>query len=183
MIRINLLPVRAERRREVLRRHAVMVAVLVVALVGAIVTVDSMIRSDIAEARQRIAARKAEISRLQKVIGEVKEFRKKKRDLEEKLEVIARLEERQRGPSRVLYEIARLIPQKMWLERLRDTGGAMTLEGYAIDNQTIARFMTALERSPLFRGVRLEVTRQVNKGGVNLKSFTIQTTIVYPKAG
>lgn len=183
MIRINLLPVRAERRKELLRRHVALVVLLFVVVAGTIATVHAMIGADIDRARQRISERKAEIARLQKVIGEVKEFRKKKRDLEEKLDVIARLEERQRGPSRVLYEIARLIPEKMWIEKLRDNGGQIDLEGYAIDNQTIARFMTDLERSPLFRGVRLEVTKQVTKGGVNLKSFTIHATVVYPKAG
>jgi type IV pilus assembly protein PilN len=183
MIRINLLPIRAERKKESLRHQAIVAALVVIALGGFIAAVHATLSSDIDKKRQDIAQRKIEIARLQTVIGEVKEFRKKKRDLEEKIEVIRRLEGRQRGPVRVLYELARLIPEKMWIEKLKDAGGTLSLEGIAIDNQTIARFMTQMQASPLFEQVRLDVTRQVSRAGVDLKAFSIKTSIVYPKAG
>ncbi|MEW6488950.1 MAG: PilN domain-containing protein [Thermodesulfobacteriota bacterium] len=183
MIRINLLPVRAEKKRESLRQQVVLgVAVLVLLGIG-IGAVHVMLTNDIADLQTRIAQRRAEISRLQGIIGEVREFRKKKRELEEKIEVIAQLEARQRGPVRVLDELARIVPKEIWIEKLKDSGGALSLEGFAIDNQTIARFMTSMEASPWFRGVRLEVTRQVAKGGVNLKAFTIRASVAYREAG
>ncbi len=183
MIRINLLPVRAEKKKETLRQQAVVAALVLIIMGGAVVSVHLMLGSDIEKQRQSIVQRKAEITRLQAAIGEVNEFRKKKRELEEKIEVISRLESRQRGPVRVLYELARLIPDKMWIERLKDAGGTLSLEGVAIDNQTIARFMTQMQASPLFGPVHLEVTRQVTRGGVDLKSFSIKTSVVYPKVG
>lgn len=183
MIRINLLPVRAEKRRESLRQQAVVAVGVIVVLVAGIALVHVTLGSDIDHMRDQITQRQAEISRLQAVIGEVKEFRKKKRDLEEKIEVINKLEQRQRGPVRVLDALARVIPEKMWIEKLKDSGGTVSLEGIAIDNQTIARFMTQMEASPWFQGVRLEVTRQVTRAGVNLKSFSLKASVVYPKAG
>lgn len=183
MIRINLLPVRAEKRKEVLRRQALFAVGGVVLLAAGIVAVHLTLGQEIADLQSQIGKRKVEIAELQKQIGEVNTFKKKKRDLEEKIEVIAKLETRQRGPSRVLDELARLIPEKMWIERLADAGGALSLDGFAIDNQTIARFMTSLQTSPRFTGVRLEVTRQVNRGGVNLKSFSINASVVYPESG
>lgn len=183
MIRINLLPLRAEKKKETLRQQG-LIALGVVLLVGAaILGVHLTLGADIKDLRQRITDRKAEIARLQAVIGEVKEFRKKKRALEEKIAVIAGLEERQRGPSQVLHELAVLVPEKLWIESLKDTGGSLSLDGVAIDNQTIAQFMTKLETSPWFEGVRLEVTRQVARGGASLKSFSVKAAIVYPKAG
>jgi type IV pilus assembly protein PilN len=183
MIRINLLPVRAEKKRETLRQQIVLaVAVLLLLFVG-IGGVHMMLGNDIADLETRITQRRAEISRLQAIIGEVKEFKKKKRELEEKIEVIAQLEARQRGPVRVLDELARIIPKEMWLERLKDSNGALALEGFAIDNQTIARFMTSMEASPWFRGVRLEVTKQVTRAGVDLKSFSLRASVAYGKAG
>lgn len=183
MIRINLLPVRAEKKRESLRQQAILAVVILLVLGAGIVTVHLTLTGQIDDLEQRIASRRAEISRLKAIIGEVQEFKKKKRALEEKIQIIAKLEERQRGPSRVLHELATIIPEKVWIEKLKDSGGALSLEGIAIDNQTIARFMTSMEASPLFQGVRLEVTRQVNRGGVNLKSFAIRAGVVYPKAG
>ncbi|MBI5017415.1 MAG: PilN domain-containing protein [Deltaproteobacteria bacterium] len=183
MIRINLLPIRAEKKRESLRQQA-LVAAGAVALLGAgILGVHVTLGSDINDLQQRIGERKAEISRLQKVIGEVSVYKKKKRDLEEKIAVISGLEARQRGPSQILREIAQLTPEKMWLESLKDNGGSLSLEGVAIDNQTIAQFMTKLEASPWFEAVRLEVTRQVTRGSANLKAFSIKANVVYAKAG
>ena len=173
MIRINLLPVRAEKKKESLRQQAIVAVAVVVVLGAAITLVHVTLGSDIEKMQDQITRRKAEISRLQAVIGEVKEFKKKKRDLEEKIEVIAKLEQRQRGPVRVLDELARIVPEKLWIEKLKDSGGALALEGIAIDNQTIAHFMTVMEASPLFQGVRLEVTRQITRSGVNLKSFSL----------
>jgi hypothetical protein len=40
-----------------------------------------------------------------------------------------------------------------------------------------------MQASPWFGGVRLEVTRQVIRAGVNLKSFSIKTSVVYREAG
>ncbi|GAB4267282.1 MAG: PilN domain-containing protein [Deferrisomatales bacterium] len=183
MIRINLLPVRAEKKKESLRQQALLAAALVVVLGAGIALVHTMLGSDIADMERRIEARNEEIARLQAKIGEVRQFKKKKRELERKIGVIADLEKRQRGPVRVLHELARIIPEKMWLEKLKDSGGALALEGIAIDNQTIARFMTRMEASPWFQGVRLEVTRQVVRSGVNLKSFSIRASVAYPKTG
>jgi type IV pilus assembly protein PilN len=183
MIRINLLPVRAEKKRETVRRQLVLGVAVILVLCTGIAAVHLMLRSDIKDLHGRIAQRRAEISRLQAIIGEVREFRKKKRDLEEKIEIIAQLEARQRGPVRVLDELARIVPKEIWIEKLKDTGGVFSLEGYAIDNQTIARFMTSMEESPWFQGVRLEVTKQVTKSGVNLKSFSIRASVAYRKAG
>lgn len=183
MIRINLLPVRAEKKKEVVRNQALAAGGVALVLAVVVAAVHLTLGSHISETQAELSRTRAEITRLQVVIGEVKEFKKKKRDLEEKIEVISQLEERQRGPVRVLHELARVIPDQIWIERLKDSGGALSLEGVAIDNQTIARFMTDLEASPWFQGVRLEVTRQVNRGDVALKSFSIQASVAYPKGG
>lgn len=183
MIRINLLPVRAEKKRENLRQQGA-VAILVVVLLAAVITgIHLTIGADIRERQDQIAKRNAEIARLQTVIGEVKEFKKKKKDLEEKIAVIAGLEAKQTGPAKILYEFAQLTPDKVWIESLKDNGGALSLDGIAIDNQTIAQFMTRLETSSWFKGVRLEVTKQVTRGGTNLKAFSIKMNVVYAKAG
>ncbi len=183
MIRINLLPVRAAKKRELVRQQAMAAGGVVLLLAVAIGAVHWTLLAEVEATAARTQEIRAEIARLQAVIGEVKEFKKKKRDLEEKIDVIGKLEERQRGPVRVLHELARTVPEKLWIERFKDANGALSFEGVAIDNQTIARFMTDLEASPWFRSVRLDVTRQVTRGDANLKSFSIQAAAAYPKGG
>lgn len=183
MIRINLLPVRAEKKRESLRQQALLAAALVVVLTGGIVAAHLWLSNDVARMERQIAERKSEIAALDAKIGKVRQFKQKKRDLEEKIAVISKLEDQQRGPSEMLYELTQIIPEKLWIESLKDSGGSLALQGVAIDNQTIARFMTQMEASQWFQGVRLEVTKQVARGGANLKSFSLTASVVYPKAG
>ncbi|NTU59497.1 MAG: PilN domain-containing protein [Deltaproteobacteria bacterium] len=183
MIRINLLPVRAEKKRESLRQQGVAAIGVVVLLAAVIAGVHLAVGADIRERNDQIEKRNAEIKRLQTVIGEVKEFKKKKRELEEKISVISGLEAKQTGPAKVLYEFAQLTPDKIWIESLKDNAGSLSLDGVAIDNQTIAQFMTRLETSSWFKGVRLDVTKQVTRGGSDLKAFTIKMNVVYAKAG
>lgn len=183
MIRINLLPLRAEKKKETLRQQGLIAVGIVVLLGAAVAAVHITLGADITDLRRRIGERRAEIAKLQAVIGEVKEFRKKKRELEEKISVIENLERRQHGPSQLLHELAVLVPEKLWIDSLKEASGSLALNGVAIDNQTIALFMTKLEASSWFRGVRLEETRQVTRGGASLKSFSIKAGIVYPKAG
>lgn len=183
MIRINLLPVRAEKKKESLRQQGLVIVALVLALTGGILVVHTMLGRDISRVEARITSRKAEIARLDAKIGKVRQFKKKKRDLEEKISVIQKLEDQQRGPSQVLYELTQIIPEKLWIESLKDSGGSLSVKGIAIDNQTIARFMTQMEASEWFQGVRLEVTKQVARGSASLKSFSLTVSVVYPKAG
>lgn len=183
MIRINLLPVRAEKKRESLRQQGALAAGIVVLVAALIAGVHWTIGADIRERQDQITKRNAEITRLQHVIGEVREFKKKKRDLEEKIAVISGLEAKQTGPAKILYELAQLTPEKIWIESVKDSGGSMSLDGVAIDNQTIAQFMTKLESSSWFKGIRLDVTKQVTRGGALLKAFSIKVNVVYTKAG
>lgn len=183
MIRINLLPVRAEKKREAFRQQMIVAAGVVLLLGAGIALVHMTLGSEIETAEQDIAKRRAEISRLQAVIGEVRQYKEKKRELEEKIDVISKLEQRQRGPVRVLDALARVVPDKLWIEKLKDTAGSLSIEGIAIDNQTIAQFMTRMEASPWFQGVRLDVTKQVQRGGASLKTFSIRASVVYGKAG
>lgn len=183
MIRINLLPVRAEKKKESLRQQGA-IALGVVVLVGAVIAgVHLTLGADIRERQDQITERNAKIAALKVKIGEVKEYKQKKRDLEEKIAVIGGLEAKQTGPAKVLYELAQLTPEKVWIESLKDNGGSLILDGVAIDNQTIAQFMTKLETSSWFKAVRLDVTKQVTRGGATLKAFTIKANVVYAKAG
>jgi type IV pilus assembly protein PilN len=182
MIRINLLPIRAQRRKENLRQHVVVVVGGAVIVLLLLAMAALKLRSDVSDMEKKIVDRKQTIKQLELTIKEVQGYNAKKADLEEKIGVISALEERQRGPSQVFFELAHLAPDKLWIEKMSDNNGAFSLEGVAIDNQTVAQYILRLEESPLFQNVRLIVTRQVVKGGVPLKSFTLEAQIVYPKS-
>jgi Tfp pilus assembly protein PilN len=67
-----------------------------------------------------------------------------------------------------------LVPSKaLWLEKLAQTGGKITIEGMAKDSGVVAQFMKSLEKAPFFSSVDLLVTREKEVVGVKLQQFII----------
>jgi type IV pilus assembly protein PilN len=144
MIRINLLPVRAVKKREMGQKQLVLFAlVLVVAAIG-----NYYWYADAAKTEERlrfdVQRTEKEIADLNRIIGEVQNYEKENKALEEKLKVLDTLERGRTGPVKMLDAMATSIPKNVWLHRLEEKGGAMTLEGAALSNDDLAEFMKAL---------------------------------------
>ena len=59
----------------------------------------------------------------------------------------------------LLAEIAMAVPlDRLWLNSILETGGRLTLQGTAMDNHTVALFMTQLEKAPHINTVDLDRT-------------------------
>ncbi|MFH1491046.1 MAG: PilN domain-containing protein, partial [Pseudomonadota bacterium] len=71
--------------------------------------------------------------------------------------VIKELEKNKTGPVHLLEEISKAVPKdKLWLNNLSESKGNLTLTGTAMDNETVALFMTRLEKSDFIQTVDLE---------------------------
>lgn len=182
MITINLLPVREAKKRETELKQAVIVGSVLGGTLLLIVAVHVAIAGRISSVNSQIQATQAEIDELSKVIGNVAEFKKRKADIEEKLAVIRTLEANRGGPVHVLDEIASRLPEKLWLTRLNENNGSLSVEGLSIDNETIAAYMTKLEESPYFENVELERSELEEGGPVKLNRFTISCSVAIPGA-
>lgn len=176
MIRINLLPVREARRRANLRQQAIFLAAAAIAAIVVSGLLHTAIAAQLSSERQRVAAAQVELTKLEETLKQVERFRKEKEDIERKLTIIARLEESRRGPVRIMDEIATRIPDRMWLRRMSLGGGRLSLEGYGIDNEVIAIFLTSLEESKFLSDVELKQSQLTQKHGLKLNEFKIQAT-------
>lgn len=177
MIRINLLPVRAEKRKENVRKHGILL-VCYVAFVVAVIFGIQMSQISAANAkRETIERQNADIVALDKTIKEVQNYKVKLAELTDKLNVVVGLEQRQRGPARYLGELANVIPEKVWIERLTENGGFIQIDGWTIDQQTLAQFMMNIEASKVFQKVTLKVTKRLPKAGIELQNFSIDVIV------
>ncbi|MBI4746422.1 MAG: PilN domain-containing protein [Deltaproteobacteria bacterium] len=173
MIKINLLPVRAAKKKETLRQQisvAVMSLFLVLIALGYF---HFRIVKDIAEATAKIAFTEGELQKTKSQIGEVSRFKEAKKVLEDKLGVIATLKKGKAGPVKMLDELSRVTPEKLWLVSFKEHGGGINIEGTAISNEVIAQFMTELEKSSSFKDIELVVTEQTEQAGLKLKKFSL----------
>lgn len=144
MIRINLLPVRAVKKREMGRQ---ILALFVLVLIGAGAANYSWYNGRAKERdanQQGIVATKARIADLDKVIGEVKNINERKVDVEKKLAVLDNLRKGRSGPVRMLDALANATPKKLWLKTFEEENGKVKLVGSAVSHDEVAEYMRGL---------------------------------------
>ena len=163
MIRINLIRGKRKKRRE-LDINVLYVLIPLVALAGLFLfhrmqinRVDAL-RADIAKAR-------ADIERLKKEIGEVEKFKQRKAELQQKVDIITNLQTGRTSLVKDFEAISSSIPEKCWIDRLDLKGGQISLSGTALNNHTIANFMTSLSQTGRFRNVVLGSAEQATVTG------------------
>src|ERR671922_630924 len=129
MIRINLLPVRAAKKREFGRQQLILFALILVgAGVGNYVWWKAE-NDNLTALNQRIASTRNEIAQLEKTIGEVKSITQDKKALEDKLKILDTLKKGRTGPVKVMDELATIIPTRVWILDFSETGGGVTIAG------------------------------------------------------
>jgi len=173
MIEINLLPVREAKKKETLRfQLSIFVLTLLLScMVIAYLKWNADRREKYVDTQLKVV--QEEILKLNKVVGEIDRLKKQRAKLQQKLAVIKKLEKGRLSAVYVLDELSEKIPEKVWIEKLDRAGNKVKIEGVALDNETIANFMTLLERSKYFAGVELELTQQFKREGFKLKKFAL----------
>jgi len=111
-----------------------------------------------------VAQAQKQLDALQAVIKEVEEFKKKKKNLTEKIAVINELKSNQRGPVRVMDYISRALPELLWLDRMKMNASNIELEGRAFNPNAVANFMDNLDKVPEFREPVLRETSAQGNG-------------------
>lgn len=160
MIRINLLPFRAARKKENVRRQ-ISIYVLSVAFLFIVMTYFFLqLTSTLNGLKQDEQRLQAELKTYEATIRRIAELEKKIKEIRAKLSVIRELERNKTGPVHLLDEIAMAVPKdKLWVSSLKEARGILTLTGTAMDNETVALFMTNLEQSDYISNVELQSTR------------------------
>jgi len=176
MIRINLLPVRAAKKKETLR-FQLTVGGLIIFLVFAISTaVFLKLSSDVSIMAEDLSSSEKELAQLRKKVGELSKIKEQKRIVQSKLDVVTRLESARKGPTQLFAKISTAVPERAWLSTMQDQGRVITLSGIAASEDDIAAFMRGLQAFRDFTRVDLVVAQTTTDeiAGRNFMNFTIQ---------
>ena len=118
MIRINLLPIREEARQRVLKQQLMLLALVVVAEVLALSMWYASI-SDVLDGRQgELRKVKQKTADLQREAGTLEKLKKEEEKLRNKAEVVEIIDKLQADPAKVMLQLARNIPNRVWLTGL-----------------------------------------------------------------
>ncbi|NVJ01187.1 PilN domain-containing protein [Myxococcus sp. AM009] len=184
MIRINLLPVRAVKKREMGRQVLVLFAVVLVGAAVANYAWYDNRDTELASHRQGVATAKAKIAELEKIIGEVKNINTRKAEVEKKLAVLDSLRKGRNGPVRMLDALASATPKKVWVKSFVEAKNMVSIDGSAVSHDEVAEFMRSLNSvvwTPKGMG-RLVDERRENKTS-RVELLTAEATIEeFPQA-
>jgi type IV pilus assembly protein PilN len=178
MIKINLLLARKEKKRVGLRKEIVVLILSVVLLVALIILFQWRLEKETEETLAKISNTKKEIAYYKSLTTEVTKAKEAQKSLQDKLNIINSLRKEKATPAKVLDELSIDKPEKLHLESLKKDGSKLGIEGIALDDETIANFMTNLRKSKLFKNVDLIVSEQVEQSKVKLKKFILSCEII-----
>ncbi len=144
MIKINLLPIKAARKREYVKQQLVLAVLLIAGTLVGLYLWWNSVDSDIASKKKEIQQAQQQIQQYNKAIGEVEKYKGMEASLKRTLKIIENLIKGKTGPVRVLDRLSRVIPKQVWLTKWEEKSGTVTIEGEALSNKHVGNFMTLL---------------------------------------
>ena len=165
MIHINLLPVRAAKKREFGRQQLILFGLILFGAILGNYTWWSAEKDSLNALQQRISSTRNEIAQLEKTIGEVKSITQDKKALEDKLKILDALKKGRTGPVKVMDELATIIPNRAWLTEYTEQNGSVVMRGYAVTYEDLSAFAGRLKTSKYFANVTIKKASQKTQNG------------------
>ena len=192
MIRINLLPYRESRKKEnILRQVNIFLAVFFIVFV-ILLYYNIWLGKRIDDLNTNIKNTKIMLTQAEKQAKKVDQIKKALENLGHKTDVIKSIEMNRRAPVILLENMTKMVVEKtsistpdtsenndnkpvkrLWFKSFDASGGKVNIKGIALDNKTIADFMSRLEESKLYNNINLKTIKQQKVNKLNLKSFEI----------
>lgn len=173
MIKINLLPVRAAKKKESARQQISILLLAITAVLVIAFGLYSVTLAKISTAQEEIFKSEQEIKQLKGKIGEIDNIKKFQAEVKKKLDILSQLRRDKTGPATRLAKLSDAVPDKLWLTKYTESGGNVSLAGVAFNEELIAAFMRNLQASNAFTNVELLVSEQLEIGGMKAKKFEI----------
>jgi len=179
MIRINLLPADEVKRVAETRQDMAIGALVVVVAVMLFVSAHAWQQVWSLATSRELARVNRELEAIHGPYLEISKMEKQRHELREKLQVINDLETKTGGPVRVLADLSRSTPPKLWLTDFSEANGQVQISGLGVDEQTVADFLRSLGESKFFQNIDLQETIQVDQNGAKQKKFVIVGKVDY----
>jgi type IV pilus assembly protein PilN len=179
MIRINLLPADEVKRVAETRQDMAIGALVIVVTVMLFVSAHAWQQVWSLATSRELARVNRELEEIHGPYLEISKMEKQRHELREKLQVISDLETKTGGPVRVLADLSRSTPEKLWLIDFSEVSGQVQISGLGVDEQTVADFLRSLGESKFFQNIDLQETLEVDQEGAKHKKFVIVGRVDY----
>jgi type IV pilus assembly protein PilN len=173
MIRINLLPHRAEKRRARQLQFAILSGISVVAGILIVGFVHVFLDTLISTQERRNEYLKQQIVVLDKEIAEIKKLREQTQSLLARKVVVENLQSTRASVVHLLDQMLRILPDGVYLRSLKQTGDKISIVGYAQSNARVSTLMRAIEASQWINSPTLVEIHASTTAGARLSEFSL----------
>lgn len=178
MIKINLLPYHETEKKASQAKLIFMLVGSFIAFVACIAILHLYMVARIVLLENNIQDSEKQIVELKKIVGNIEEFKADKKNMENKIGLITKLEEGRTFPVFMLDQLASAVPTKdLSLDNITQTETSLSLEGKAKNTIAVAVFMKTLENLPFIANVDLVSSKQDEFSGVKVQSFKLKCGI------
>ena len=177
MIRINLLPHREEKRKA-RRQQFYGLFGLVSVLAGVLVFLAySVISGYIAAQEAKNDFLKKEIAVLDKQIDQIKRLQEQTQALLARKQIIESLQRDRAEAVRLLSELAKQMPEGVYIRTLKQDGVRIFMTGYAKSNARVSTLMRNIEASPWLEKPQLIEIKAVMVDKRRLNEFNMSASL------
>ncbi len=173
MIKINLVAKRVPKEHLLIQKQFLSLTAATVASVIIVVMWVSAVLTIKADVQAELEKEKTEKQRLLIINAKSKKLKAKIKRRDEILKAIAVLEKQKAGPRPFMEFLNDILPSDIWLSRISNKGGSISVGGFSFAPQAVATLMRSMDGSKYFSKVELTEVRQLLVKGEKIKSFTV----------
>lgn len=181
MIRINLLPHREEKRRARRQQFYALGGLILVAAGLIVFAVHGVISGYIGAQEEKNAFLKKEIAALDKDIDEIKRLKAQTDALLARKQVIESLQSNRAETVILFNELARQVPEGVYIRSVKQSGLQINLLGFAQSNARVSTLMRNLDASPLLEQPQLVEIKAADQSNRRVSDFNLNVSITRAK--
>jgi type IV pilus assembly protein PilN len=179
---INLLPWREDLRQEQKKQFGVLTFLMMFLAASIIGLIHFQMSSKIDYQLSRNSFIKGEITSLDKEIAEIKDLKKVRKSLVERMEVIQDLQRSRPSIVHLFTEIVSTVPNGVYLETLTQTGSNLIMNGEAESNARVSTYMRNLDSSDWLKDPNLTIIEVEDIKVNRISAFTLTVKQTSPDA-
>jgi type IV pilus assembly protein PilN len=178
--KINLLPWRAERRKQREREFYMLLAAAALAGVLLVMAIAGVLGARIDNQQARNDYLRSEIAKLQDQIKEIERLEERRQQLIARKDVIERLQANRTQIVHLFDELVRTIPEGVRLTAIKQSGMQLTLEGFAQSQARVSTYLRRLEGSEWLTQTDLNIIEAKGEDPGSRFAFTLRVRLTQP---
>ncbi|WP_444923672.1 PilN domain-containing protein [Microbulbifer sp. DLAB2-AF] len=177
MAKINLLPWRQEYRAQKQKEFQQVLVLVIIAAAASVFLWMKTVDRQVATQNERNQILQVKINALNKQVSEIKDLKKRRQELIDRMRVIQELQGNRPLAVRYFDELVQATPEGLWLLELTRKGSQLELSGIAESNNRVSSFMRNLDQSDWYESPNLTDVTASPEYGEQASAFQLTVNL------